>query len=186
MLPSFYSTGKWYTSLEQPHDEMHLAIGGQDHRPTKMATPKLYDKNNENIEPDTIAPVGGGFGLLWFVTPRVWQTSTSSGSFDVSRCALPLSCYVYTICINPCMKVCEDGSSAGRYRAHVDSRNVRSSSRSAASEMTLALSLESEHSVALLRNPDDTKGRSIRLSCMQVHPRRRHAILLFRCCRNYR
>ena len=27
------STGKWYTALEQPHDELHLAIGGQDHKP---------------------------------------------------------------------------------------------------------------------------------------------------------
>lgn len=42
------STGKWFTSLEQPHDEIHLAIGGQDHQPAKAAvTTDTYDENGE-------------------------------------------------------------------------------------------------------------------------------------------
>eukprot|EP00752_Nemacystus_decipiens_P006061 g5470.t1 len=30
------STGKWYTSVEQPHDKIHLAVGGQDHQPIEV------------------------------------------------------------------------------------------------------------------------------------------------------
>ena len=41
---TFCSTGKWYTSVEQPHDEIHLAIGGQDHQPVKAEVTKTYDK----------------------------------------------------------------------------------------------------------------------------------------------
>eukprot|EP00752_Nemacystus_decipiens_P006064 g5472.t1 len=44
ILSNNNSTGKWYTSVEQPHDEIHLAIGGQDHRPIKAEVSKTYDK----------------------------------------------------------------------------------------------------------------------------------------------
>ena len=30
--------------MEQPHDEIHLAIGGQDHQPIKAEVTKTYDK----------------------------------------------------------------------------------------------------------------------------------------------
>ncbi|CAN0019896.1 unnamed protein product [Ectocarpus sp. 12 AP-2014] len=47
ILSNNNSTGKWYTSVEQPHDEIHLAIGGQDHQPIKTEVPKTYDKNGD-------------------------------------------------------------------------------------------------------------------------------------------
>ncbi|CAM9152411.1 unnamed protein product [Hapterophycus canaliculatus] len=43
ILSNNNSTGKWYTSVEQPHDEIHLAIGGQDHQPITPAEPKMLD-----------------------------------------------------------------------------------------------------------------------------------------------
>lgn len=47
------STGKWYTSLEQPHDEIHLAIGGQDHQPIKATTTETYDENGDVLTSET-------------------------------------------------------------------------------------------------------------------------------------
>ena len=47
------STGKWFTSLEQPHDEIHLAIGGQDHQPIKSMTTVTYDKNGDVLTRST-------------------------------------------------------------------------------------------------------------------------------------
>ncbi|CAN0289414.1 unnamed protein product [Pylaiella littoralis] len=44
------SASKWHTSVEQPHDEIHLAVGGQDHRPIKAETPKIYDKIGDLVE----------------------------------------------------------------------------------------------------------------------------------------
>lgn len=43
LLPvaSTLSAGKWYTSIEQPHDEIHLAVGGQDQRRSRK---KAHDK----------------------------------------------------------------------------------------------------------------------------------------------
>lgn len=50
MLTAVRSASKWYTSLEQPHDEIHLAIGGQDHRPIKSKATKMYDKIGDLVE----------------------------------------------------------------------------------------------------------------------------------------
>ena len=51
-----HSTGKWFTSLEQPHDEIHLAIGGQEHQPVKAAvTAETYDENGEVLTSSTKA-----------------------------------------------------------------------------------------------------------------------------------
>lgn len=125
MLPGFYSTGKWYTSIEQPHDEMHLAIGGQDHQPTKMATAKLYDKNSDHTKEGTISSVGSSAGMLWFVISYIYRMSTSSGLFDVSRYASTLTCCAYSTYICSCCGLVEDGSDVGRHRAGIDDRSVR-------------------------------------------------------------
>lgn len=47
---SLRSTGKWYTSVEQPHDEIHLAIGGQDHQPIKAEVKTTYDKFGDPVK----------------------------------------------------------------------------------------------------------------------------------------
>ncbi|CAM9331079.1 unnamed protein product [Laminaria digitata] len=47
------STGKWFTSLEQPHDEIHLAIGGQDHQPVKRVLTEVYDENGDVLTSST-------------------------------------------------------------------------------------------------------------------------------------
>ncbi|CAN0157806.1 unnamed protein product [Ascophyllum nodosum] len=59
------STGKWYTSLEQPHDEVHLAIGGQDHKPaTGFPKPESYDKTGHRLKTrlDTSTQILGSSG----------------------------------------------------------------------------------------------------------------------------
>lgn len=53
----YLSTGKWHTSLEQPHDETHLAIGGQDHLSVKAQMPKAYDKNENQSKAKQHIPV---------------------------------------------------------------------------------------------------------------------------------
>lgn len=51
--PIIRSTGKWYTSLEQPHDEIHLAIGGQDHQPIRAMKTETYDENGDVLTTET-------------------------------------------------------------------------------------------------------------------------------------
>lgn len=56
------STGKWFTSLEQPHDEIHLAIGGQDHQPVKRVLTEVYDENGDVLTSSTKVSAQVGLG----------------------------------------------------------------------------------------------------------------------------